>query len=336
MRADSIASSTKAKEGYKHNPPFDSNFLRVSPIHRIHYQQYGRWDGKPVVFLHGGPGGRTSPSNTLFFDPEFYRVVLFDQRGSGQSQPAAELRENTSQDLVADIESLRTHLRISKWHIVFGGSWGSTLALLYAETYPEVVRSLVIRGIFTMRKSETSFARGFGGAARIFPELFDDFINHLPLEERTDPYPAYHKRLTSDDYQTRLAASKAWNKWELGISQLIPQADTFDALKDDTWCLQHARMEIHYESNGGFMEDGQLLKPENIERIKNIPCRSIAIRRSFVSRGLTCLVVGSIVQGRYDVVCPPKTAWDLHKALPNSKLFVIQDAGHSAKVSKLK
>ena len=222
-------------EGYKHDSPYDSGFLKVSDIHRLHYEQYGKQDGKPVVFLHGGPGGQTSFSNTTFFDPSFYRVVLFDQRGSGKSEPAAELRENTSQHLVEDIEKLRTHLDIEKWFMVFGGSWGSTLALLYAQTYPEAVGSLVIRGIFTVRKEETMFTRGFDGAARIYPELWDEYINFLPPEDRSNPYPAYHRLLTSDDYTTRVAAAKAWNKWEVGISKLIPDEADFEQLKDDTW-----------------------------------------------------------------------------------------------------
>lgn len=222
-------------EGYKHDPPFDSGFLKVSDIHRLHYEQYGKQDGKPVVFLHGGPGGQTSHSNTIFFDPSVYRVVLFDQRGSGKSEPAAELRENTSQHLVSDIEVLRNHLGIEKWHMVFGGSWGSTLALLYAETHPEAVGSLVIRGIFTVRKEETMFTRGFDGTARLFPELWDEYINFLSPEDRADPYPAYHRLLTSDDHTTRLAAARAWNKWELGISNLVPNETAFDILSDDTW-----------------------------------------------------------------------------------------------------
>ena len=230
-----MASTIPAPEDYKHNPPFDSGFLSVGSIHRLHYEQYGRWDGKPVVFLHGGPGGHTSIANTIYFDPTMYRVILFDQRGSGKSEPVAELRENTSQHLVSDIEALREHLRIEKWAMVFGGSWGSTLALLYAETHPDRVSSLVLRGIFTMREEETSFTRGFNGSARLFPELFEEFVNYLPPEDRGDPYPAYHRLLTSEDYETRLGAARVWNKWELGISKLIPDESSFELLSDDTW-----------------------------------------------------------------------------------------------------
>lgn len=258
--------------GYAHDEPYDSGFLSVSDIHRIHYEQYGNPDGKPVVFLHGGPGGSTSKSSTVFFDPAFYRVVLFDQRGAGKSLPAAELRENTSQHLVSDIESLRKHLSIDRWLMVFGGSWGSTLALLYAQTHPEAVGSLVLRGIFTVRKSEVEWTRTAGGAGTLFPEAHEEFLGFLPEEERKDPWPSYYKRLTSEDLETRLSASRAWNKWELSISQLVPDADVHEKLSDDIWCLQHARMEAHYENNGAFLEEGQLLKPENIEKIKHIPC----------------------------------------------------------------
>ena len=234
-------------DGYEHKSPFDSGFLQVSDIHQLHYEQYGKRDGKPVVFLHGGPGGRTTQSNAMFFDPAFYRVVLFDQRGSGKSEPAAELRENTSQHLVSDIEVLRNHLGIDKW-MVFGGSWGSTLALLYAETHPEAVGSMVLRGVFTVRKEETMFTRGFDGTARLYPELWDEFINFLPQEDRGNPYPAYHRLLTSDDYATRLAASKMWNKWELGISKLIPDENTFELLEDDTWyvCSRFGNHKIQF------------------------------------------------------------------------------------------
>ena len=190
---------------------------------------------KPVIFLHGGPGGNTSIDSTIFFNPAIYRVVLLDQRGAGKSTPVADLRENTSQHLVSDIEALRTHLNISKWHMVFGGSWGSTLSLLYAQTHPDVVGSLVLRGIFTVRKSEIDFTRGPDGAARLYPELYEEFLNHLPSKDRKDPYPAYHALLTSDDAKARLGAAKAYSKWELGISKLIPDPGDFGKLEDETW-----------------------------------------------------------------------------------------------------
>ena len=258
--------------GYKHDDAWDEDFLRVSSIHRLHYEQYGKKDGKPVVFLHGGPGGSTSKDNTAFFDPSIYRIVLFDQRGSGKSEPVAELRENTSQLLVADIETLRKHLGIATWHMVFGGSWGSTLALLYAQTHPETCGSLVVRGIFTVRKSELEFTNGPDGAARIFPEAYEEMVEYLPPDDRSEPYGGYYKLLTSNDPKTRLEASKAYNKFELSINQLIPYPGGLDKLNDDTWSLQHGRMETHYFINDGFMEPGQLLKQENLNRIKHIPC----------------------------------------------------------------
>ena len=196
--------------GYSHSEAFGAGFLSVGSIHQLHYEQYGKQDGKPVVFLHGGPGGSTSRTNTVFFNPDVYRVVLFDQRGSGKSLPAADLRENTSQHLAHDIEELREHLNIDRWHMVFGGSWGSTLALLYAQTYPEAVGSLVLRGIFTIRKSELDFTIGPVGAASLYPEQYEEFVNFLPAEERHNIFASYHKRLTADDKQVQLEASRAW------------------------------------------------------------------------------------------------------------------------------
>lgn len=258
--------------GYAHNDPWEEGFLEVSSIHRLHYEQYGKKDGKPVIFLHGGPGGSTSKDNTAFFDPSIYRVVLLDQRGSGKSEPAAEIQENTSQLLVADIETLRNHLGIEKWHMVFGGSWGSTLTLLYAQTHPESCRSLVLRGIFTVRKSELDFVMSPNGTAHVFPEEYEKMVNYLSPEDRTDPLVGYYKLLVSDDYQTRLQAAKAWNRWELTCSQLLPDPKGYEKLDDDRWNLQHSRMESHFFINNGFLEAGQLLKPENLKRIAHIPC----------------------------------------------------------------
>ncbi|KAF2479404.1 proline iminopeptidase [Neohortaea acidophila] len=295
---------------YKHSPAFDEGFLQVSELHKLHYEQYGKRDGKPVVFLHGGPGGSATYEHTVFFDPAVYRVILFDQRGAGKSLPPAELRENTSQLLVADIESLRQHCGIEKWAMVFGGSWGSTLSLLYAQTHPERVGSLVVRGVFTERKEELQFSRGRGtGAARIHPEVYERFAGHLDPAIRHDPIRGYYELLTSEDYGTRLEAAKRWNEWDSMLGLLVSKSDGL-AGKSDTWFLQHARLETHYGVHGGFMEDGQLLRPENLARIKHIPC--------------------AIVQGRYDLFCPPTTAWQLHSGLPLSKLHIIPDAGHSA------
>ncbi|KFX97638.1 hypothetical protein V490_02688 [Pseudogymnoascus sp. VKM F-3557] len=298
-------------EPYKHATAFDEGFLQVSQLHKIHYAQYGKKNGQPVVFVHGGPGGSALYEHTGYFDPSVYRVVLFDQRGAGKSIPTAELRENNSQLLVSDIEALRNKLGIRKWFMVFGGSWGSTLSLLYAETHPGSVGSLVLRGVFTERKSELRFSRGLEGAARVFPEAYESFTQHLSPNDRHDPCVAYYKLVTSDDYDTRLAASKSWCQWDLSIMKLVPDNDAING-KDDAWLLQHARLETHYAVNNGFMEDGQLLRPENLARISHIPC--------------------SIVNGRYDMFCPPQTAWELHKGLPNSKLYIIPGTGHSPKV----
>jgi proline iminopeptidase len=264
-------------QGHKHVPPFDAGFLRVSALHQLHYSQHGNPSGKPVVVIHGGPGGSTCPErDTPYFDPAVYRVVLFDQRGAGQSLPAAELRENTSQLLVADIETLRQHLAIPHWAMVFGGSWGSTLALLYAQTHPASVGALVLRGVFTERRAELAFSRGANGAARVFPEDYAALVGYLPVERRQqEPWAAYYELVTDEgkyDYEARVAAARAWCRWDLSIMKLVPDQHAIDE-KDDVWLLQHARIETHYAVNGGFMEDGQLLRPENLARIRGIPCK---------------------------------------------------------------
>jgi proline iminopeptidase len=215
-------------------------------------------------------------------------VVLLDQRGAGKSTPHAELRENTTQHLVSDIEALRTKLKIQKWHLVFGGSWGSTLALVYAQAYPDVVGSLILRGIFTVRQSELQFSRGPIGAANIFPEEYERFVNWLPEEDRDHPNEAYYRLLTSDDHATRVAAAREWNRWDLSTGTLLPDLEAFAALDDEKYIICHARLEAHYFVNRGFMEEGQILKDENLAKIRHIPT--------------------TIVQGRYDIVCAPQTA----------------------------
>ncbi|KAH8678240.1 prolyl aminopeptidase [Xylariales sp. PMI_506] len=297
--------------GYAHDDPFDSGFLRVDSIHEIFYEQYGAVDGLPVVYLHGGPGGSTSRANTKYFNPAVYRVVLFDQRGAGKSRPQNELKENTTQRLTEDIEKLREHVGVSKWHMVFGGSWGSTLGLHYTQSHPDRVASIVVRGVFTMRKSELGFSPSNPGpATKFFPEEYERFINFLPEPERQDPTPAYYKRMTSEDRETALAAAREWNRWELSLGTLVPGPNVYAKLDDPDWCLTHALFEAHFGINGAWLEDGQLLAPENIEKMKHIP--------------------GAIVQGRYDLVAPPQTAWELHKAWPISSLYFIDNAGHSA------
>uniref|UniRef100_A0A093V5T2 Proline iminopeptidase n=1 Tax=Talaromyces marneffei PM1 TaxID=1077442 RepID=A0A093V5T2_TALMA len=299
-------------QGYTHDPAFDKGYLSVGSIHKLHYEQYGNPNGKPVIFLHGGPGGNTSPSNAAYFNPTIYRVVLYDQRGAGQSLPTACIEENTTHHLIGDIEILRKHLGIAKWFMVFGGSWGATLALLYAQRYPEMVGSMVLRGIFTARQSEIDWTRmPDGGAAKIWPAEYERFLGFLDDDgdERRNLPESYSKYIlnVSDDEvarKKRMDAALEWNRWELTIGALTHTPSTYDKLMDEDWVLAHATLEAHYEANGAWLEEGQILKGENMERIRHIP-------------------------GRYDVVCPPQTAWELHKAWPGSRLFMIPDAGHS-------
>jgi proline iminopeptidase len=287
---------------------YDSGLLPVSPLHTLFYEQAGNPKGKPVVFLHGGPGGGVAPDYRRFFDPQKYRIVLFDQRGCGKSTPHAELTDNTTWDLVADIERLRVHLGIERWQ-VFGGSWGSTLALAYAQTHPERVTELVLRGIFLCRQSELRWYYQ-EGASHIFPDRFEPYRDFIPAAERHDLMTAYHKRLTGSDHALRLEAARQWTKWEMTTSKLITPEEDVTKDEDAAFALAFARIENHYFMNGIFMPDGALLDPQNIAKIRHIPC--------------------VIVHGRYDVVCPVKSAWELHKAWPESVLNIIPDAGHAS------
>jgi proline iminopeptidase len=312
--------------GHEHEDNWDKDWLRVDDIHEIYYEQYGKKDGKPgklspalisiptyqrpVIYLHGGPGGHISKANTQFFDPQHYRVVLLDQRGSGNSRPNAETKNNTTWHLVADIETLRKHLEIPKWHLVFGGSWGSTLSLAYAQTHPSSVGSLVLRGVFTVRKAELNWNNDPAGGPMLFPDRYEEFLNFLPEEERSDHITAYTTRLMSPDTSISHPAAIAWNRYEISMSTLYPNTAGMASLEDPAYLLAHARMEAHYFVNKAWLEEGQLLKKENIDKIRHIPC--------------------TIVQGRYDVVCPPTTAWALHKAWPETTLHWVHDAGHSA------
>ncbi len=283
-----------------------SGMLRVSDIHEIYWEESGNPNGKPVVFLHGGPGGGTEPKQRRFWDPKVYRIVLLDQRGCGKSTPFADLRENTTWDLVADVEAVRKLLGIEKWQ-VFGGSWGSTLALAYAQTHPERVTELVLRGIFLLRKQEIDwfYQRGCGA---LYPDAWEDYLKPIPEAERHDLVSAYHRRLTSDDAETRLAAAKAWSIWEASTSKLFPDPGFIERLGSPEMALPFARIECHYFVNRGFFKtDAWLL--ENVDKIRHIPA--------------------VIVQGRYDVVCPAESAWALHRAWPESDFHIIPDAGHS-------
>jgi proline iminopeptidase len=299
--------SSPLRSLYPEIEPFDSGFLPVSSLHTLYYEQSGNPNGKPVVFLHGGPGGGTSAKCRRFFDPAVYRIVLFDQRGCGKSTPHAELTDNTTWDLVADIERVREHLGIGRWQ-VFGGSWGSTLALAYAQTHPDKVSELVLRGIFMLRRWELEWFYQKGCDA-LYPDAWETYLNAIPEVERGDLMSAYHRRLTSPDAKTRTDAARAWSVWEGATSFLWQDKSHIESSAEDEFALAFARIECHYFVNGGFFEhDDQLLR--NVERIRNIPA--------------------VIVQGRYDVVCPLRSAWDLHRAWPEADLHIVQDAGHSA------
>lgn len=289
--------------------PYQRGYLRVSSLHELYYEQSGNAEGKPVVFLHGGPGGGTDPGMRRFFNPRRYRIVLFDQRGCGASRPHAELRDNTTWELVADIERLRTHLQIERWQ-VFGGSWGSTLGLAYAERHPERVTELVLRGIFLLRRSELDwFYQNPHGAGSIYPDLWEQYVAPIPPSERADLIGAYYRRLTSEERALREAAAHAWSTWEGATSFLRTNRAYVAKFEDAAYAAAFARIEAHYFMHRGFFEsDDQLLR--DLGRIRHIPA--------------------AIVQGRYDLVCPMRSAWDLHRAWPEAELSIIADAGHSA------
>lgn len=287
--------------------PYAIERLRVSDLHELHVEQSGRPDGIPAVFLHGGPGGATGPKQRRFFDPDAYRIVLFDQRGCGLSTPHSELRENTTWDLVADVERIREHLGIERW-LVFGGSWGSTLALAYAETHPERVTAIVLRGIFLLRPHEIRWFYQ-EGASFLFPDAWEDYLAPIPPAERGDLVSAYHRRLSGDDAAERARCADAWARWEARTSFLIPDEEAIASFTEPASADATARIECHYFVNGGFFErPDQLL--DGVERIRRIPA--------------------AIVQGRYDVVCPMTTAWDLHRRWPEASFEVTPDAGHAS------
>jgi len=302
-------SQTERRGLYPPIEPFRTGFLRVSDVHEIYFEESGNPDGKPAVFLHGGPGGGTDPKMRTFFNPQVYRIVLFDQRGCGKSRPAASLVDNTTWHLVEDMERLREHLGIKRWQ-VFGGSWGSTLALAYAQTHPERVTELVLRGIFLIRKWEIDwFYQRPDGAGALYPDLWQQYVATIPEAERSDMVRAYYKRLTSDDPKVMRQAAKTWSIWEGATSFLRLNPDYVAKFQEDDYAAAFARIECHYFINNGFFEtDGQLI--QNVGKIRKIP--------------------SVIVQGRYDVVCPVKSAWDLHCAWPEADLRIVPDAGHSA------
>jgi len=286
--------------------PYMRGRLSVPGGHEIYYEQCGNPDGIPALTLHGGPGGGSNPTMRRCHDPSLYRIVLFDQRGCGRSEPHASLEANTTWDLVADMERLRTHLGIERWQL-FGGSWGSTLALAYAETHPERVTALILRGIFLLRRSELTWFYQ-QGASWIFPEAFEAYQAQIPPEERGDMIAAYYKRLTHPDRRVQIAAAQAWSVWEASTLSLLEDPERIRQFADEIYALAFARIECHYFVNGGFFaRDGELL--EKAHRIAHIP--------------------GVIVHGRYDVCTPVKNAWDLKRAWPIAELRIVPDAGHA-------
>jgi len=286
--------------------PYVSHTLAVEPPHKLHVEECGNPQGIPVLFVHGGPGAGCEDYHRRFFDPELYRIILFDQRGSGRSSPHAELEGNTTQALVADMEAIREHLEIDKW-LLFGGSWGSTLSLVYAETHPERVSGLILRGIFLCRPHEIQWFYQ-QGASRLFPEYWQDYLAPIPEEERGDMVSAYYRRLAGDNEMERMSAAKAWSLWEGRTSTLRPSEAVLEHFGNPYTALSLARIECHYFTHDSFLEPDQILR--DADRLKGIP--------------------GVIVHGRYDVVCPVENAWQLHRRWPESDLNIIPDAGHSA------
>lgn len=286
--------------------PYDTHSLAVDFLHTVYIEECGNPDGIPALFLHGGPGGGCSPLHRCFFDPDRYRVVLFDQRGCGRSKPHAELRNNATEHLLADIEKIRHHLGIDRW-LIFGGSWGSTLALAYAESYPERVQSLVLRGIFLCRDEDIGWFYQ-SGANRLFPDYWQDFIRPVPAGERGDMVKAYYALLTGADHHQRMQAAHAWSQWEGRTATLLPDQATEDYFTQPAVALSMARIECHYFVHHAFLEPNQLLR--DADRLKDIP--------------------GVIVHGRSDVICPVDQAYALKQAWPRAQLNVVPGAGHAA------
>ena len=305
MRADS---TTSLRLLYPALQPYKMEWLDVGGGHSVYIEQSGNPAGVPILFVHGGPGGGTSPIQRRFFNPQKYRIILFDQRGCGKSQPHAELKNNTTHDLIADMEHIRTYLDVDRWGL-FGGSWGSTLALLYAQKYPHRVRSLILRGIFLMRQKELDWFYK-DGAGRMFPEAWSRFSGQVPEAERDDLIKAYYRRLTEPAFdRERLTFAREWSLWEGSTVTLVPDEEQRAHSVDPVFALAFARIEAHYFLHKGFLDDdNQILRDAG--KLIDVPT--------------------TIIQGRYDTVCPPVSAWELSKAMPWAKLKMVPVAGHSA------
>lgn len=296
---------TERRGLYPEIEPRETGHLDVGDGHRLYWELSGNPDGKPVVFLHGGPGGGSSPAHRRQFDPKRYSILVFDQRGAGKSTPYASLEANTTGHLVEDIEKLRAHFGVDQW-MVFGGSWGSTLALAYAEAHPEQVTELVLRGVFLFDQFEVDWLYKQGGASSLYPDGWDEFVAPIAAGERGDLVAAYQRVLTGNDEAAKLVAAKAWSKWEAVTVTLLPSKDTEEHFTDPAVAIAVARIENHYMANKGWLEEGQLLR--GAEKLRGIP--------------------GVIVQGRHDCCTPPIAAWTLKKAWPEIELNIIPDGGH--------
>ncbi len=294
-------------ELYPEIEPYQSGRLKVSDLHELYYEEIGNPQGKPSLYLHGGPGSGANPFYRRYFNPQKYRLIMFDQRGCGKSTPHNELRENTTQLLVSDIEKLREHLNINKW-LVYGGSWGSTLALAYAQTFPERVSEMVMSGIFLGSKEEIAWVYQ-NGANAIFPDFWEEFISVIDTSERSDMLAAYSRIFLKGKLPEQLKAAKAWSLWEARMLKLNIDPALESEFTADEFAIAHARIECHYFTNDCFLRSGQLL--DGVERIKNIPA--------------------VIVNGRYDMICPPKYAWQLYRAWPKAKIILSPGAGHSGR-----
>ena len=286
--------------------PFNAFHLPVSDLHTIYVEESGNKNGKPVIFLHGGPGGGVDPKYRRYFNPDKWRIIMFDQRGCGKSTPFAELKENTTWDLVDDIEKIRNHLSIDNW-VVFGGSWGSTLSLAYSQTYPNSCKGLILRGIFLVRKKEIDWFYQ-DGANNIFPDRWESFLEPIPVEKRDNLMQAYYEILTGDDHSKKIEAAKAWSTWEGSTVRLMQDENFISDFSDEKFAEAFARIECHYFMNNCWFNSNNHLI-ENVDKIRHIP--------------------GVIIHGRYDIICPVVQAWDLHQAWPEADLHIIPDAGHS-------